>query len=130
MALFSKDTTKKTATAKASKPTRVKRTPKKGTLGATFTKSPGRILHAPRITEKATYAIERRVYVFDVAVDATKRDIMSAIEAVYGVTPVKVNTVRIQPRRKVSRSRRRAGIVSGYKKAHVYLKEGDKIDLV
>ncbi len=131
MAIFSRSDTKaKKHAGTAAKPARKKAVTKQGKLTAALTKTPERILRAPRITEKATYAIERRVYVFDVAVDATKRDIMNAVQAVYGVVPVKVNTVRVQPRVKISRTRRRRGTVSGYKKAHVYLKEGDKIDLL
>jgi len=43
---------------------------------------------------------------------------------------VKVNIVNKKPSSEVSRSRGRAVSVAGYKKAYVYLREGDTISLV
>ncbi len=102
---------------------------KKGEI-TTLTKSADYILRGPRITEKAAYATVKNAYVFMVAVDATKRDIVAAIKQVYHVTPVKVNIVRVAPRKFVSPMRRRRGTHKGYKKAYVFLKKGDKIDTV
>jgi large subunit ribosomal protein L23 len=93
-----------------------------------LTKAPSRILKSPRITEKAVYMTMNHTYVFDVAQDATKRDIMTAIKALYDVTPRKVNIVNKEPRAYVARFRNRIGTKSGMKKAYVFLKKGDKID--
>lgn len=97
--------------------------------GAGLTKAPGRILKAPRITEKAAYMTVNNSYVFEVAADATKRDVVTAVKALYKVTPRKVNIVNKQPRAYVARFRNRRGVKSGMKKAYVFLKKGDKIDL-
>ncbi len=102
---------------------------KKGEI-TTLTKSADYILRGPRITEKAAYATVKGMYVFMVAVDATKRDIVAAVKQVYKVTPIKVNVVRVAPRKFVSSMRRRRGTIKGYKKAYVFLKKGDKIDMV
>jgi large subunit ribosomal protein L23 len=68
-------------------------------------------------------------YVFEVAQDATKRDVLAAVKALYKVTPVKVNIVVKQPRAYVARFRNRRGMKSGMKKAYVFLKKGEKIDI-
>jgi large subunit ribosomal protein L23 len=131
MALFGK---KEEGTKKAPKVVAKKSTKKEGVLtatkGANLTKTPGRILHTPRITEKAAYMTMQHGYVFEVAPDATKNDIMKSIEALYGIKPRKVNIVNKKARAFVSRSRNRRGIKSGLKKAYVFLHKGDKIDIV
>lgn len=101
----------------------------KDDAGANLTKTPGRIIRVPRITEKALQMTMSSTYVFEVAMDATKRDVVSAIKALYSVTPKKVNIVRKGPRAYVARSRNRRGTKAGLKKAYVFLKKGDKIDL-
>lgn len=88
------------------------------------------ILKNPRITEKATFASEGGAYVFDVAADATKDQIARAVRTYYKVTPRKVNVVTIPSKRVRSRMRGRFGVVSGGKKAYVYLKKGDSIEIV
>jgi ribosomal protein L23 len=45
------------------------------------------------------------------------------------VTPVKVNIVNKKPRHYTSRMRGKDMMEKGMKKAYVYLKEGDRIDL-
>ena len=80
--------------------------------------------------KKAYYATEKGVYVFEVKMDATKHDIRDAIKAKYNVTPKKINVTKQDPRRFFNRSRGRAVKERGLKKAYVYLKEGDTIELV
>lgn len=82
----------------------------------------------PRVTEKASKAFEQNVYTFDVSSSANKSEIGKAIFAQYKVKPVKVN-VLINPRKRVV-SRGQNGIRGGGKKALVYLKKGDKIEIV
>lgn len=86
-----------------------------------------KILVEPWITEEATRVAELNKYVFKVASGATKKQIEKAIEEVYGVTVKSVNTISI-PRKKRMRGAK-IGWKSGYKKAVVTVKEGDKIDL-
>ena len=84
----------------------------------------------PRITEKATDQSEKGVYVFEVAPKATKENIKAAILHFYKVTPRKVNITKT-PRRKVSsKVRGKFGMKPGIKKAYVYLKKGDTIEIV
>ena len=87
------------------------------------------IVH-PRITEKAVGLSEKNVYTFVVAPAATKRDVAAAIAALYNVTPVKVNIVNKKPAKRMVGSRNRVKHVVGMKKAYVYLKKGDTINLV
>lgn len=87
------------------------------------------VLLKPRITEKAALGADKsNVYVFEVTKNATKKSIASSVHEVYGVQPEKVRVVSIPAKRVVVRGRR--GIKSGGKKAYVYLKKGDKIELV
>ena len=88
------------------------------------------VIIKPRITEKAALLGDKNVYVFEVARRATKTDVKNAIETHFKVKPVKVNIVNRVPRRTKSRSRNRMVVVPGEKKAHVYLKKGDSINLI
>lgn len=88
------------------------------------------VIKRPRITEKAALALDKNVYTFEIRQDATKHDVRDAIKAIYEVTPVKVRIVKKTPRHYVSRMRGRSMMDKGLKKAYVYLKEGDRIDLV
>ena len=88
------------------------------------------VLVRPVVTEKAVTQHDARVYTFIVAKAATKFSVSDAITALYKVTPVKVNIVNKVPRTQMSRSRGKAVSHSGYKKAYVYLKKGDTINLV
>jgi len=88
------------------------------------------VIIRPRITEKAAMGTDRNMYTFEIAKNATKHDVRDAIKEFYGVTPVKVNIVKKQPRHYVSRMRGRDMMEKGLKKAYVFLKEGDRIDIV
>ena len=88
------------------------------------------VIKKARTSEKAYYAAERDVYVFEVSPTATKHDIRDAVRANYNVTPRRINIVKQPPRLSVSAQRRRTSKVPGLKKAYVYLNSGDKIDLV
>ena len=85
------------------------------------------IITNPRVTEKASFAAEQNVYTFNVSGSANKTEIMKAIFTLYKVKPVKVNVLSV-PRKQVF-SRGKKGTTGGGKKALVYLKKGDKIDL-
>ncbi|MFM2312642.1 MAG: ribosomal protein [Cyanobacteriota bacterium] len=81
----------------------------------------------PIITEKGTIQMELGKYVFDVLPKATKTDIRAAIESLFDVTVVKVNTLTL-PRKK-RRVGKFVGYKAQYKRAIVTLKEGDSIAL-
>lgn len=84
----------------------------------------------PRITEKAAILGESNVYTFEIKKGVTKFEVRDAIKALYNVTPVRINIVNKQPRHFMSRSRGRDMMEHGLRKAYVYLKEGDRIELV
>ena len=86
------------------------------------------IIKNPRVTEKASFAAEQNVYIFDVAQSANKTEIKKAVFMLYKVKPVKVNVLSI-PRKNIM-SKGKAGVKGGGRKALVYLKKGDKIEFV
>ena len=69
--------------------------------------------------------MEQNKYVFDVQLKATKPEIKSAIESLFEVSVVKVNTLR-QPRKK-KRVGRFIGYKPQYKRAIVTLGENDSL---
>lgn len=88
------------------------------------------ILIRPRVTEKATMEAENAVYIFEVNDNAVKKEIGDAIKHYYNVVPVKINIVKIPKKKTSSKMRGHYGIKKGGKKAYVYLKKGDKIEIV
>lgn len=84
----------------------------------------------PRISEKSVLGTEKNVYTFLVRRDATKYQVRDAIKQLYSVTPVKVNIVNKAPARRLAGLRGRLVKEAGYKKAYVYLKQGDTINLI
>lgn len=89
------------------------------------------VLRHPRVTEKATLEAEKGVYVFDISPRATKGDVMVAIQTLYKVTPRKINIVTIpQKKVRIRGGRNLFGMKAGGKKAYVYAKKGDTIDIV
>lgn len=87
------------------------------------------VLLRPRITEKAALSADRSgVYVFEVSENSNKHTIAASVKAVYKVTPVRVRVAKIAPKAVFVRGKR--GVKKGGKKAYVYLKKGDKIELL
>lgn len=84
-------------------------------------------LLGPRITEKAAYGAEKNVFVFNVTKDANKIQIKKAIKDQYKVTPTKIAIVVAKPKNVMFRGK--PGKKSGFKKAYVYLKKGDTIEV-
>jgi large subunit ribosomal protein L23 len=87
------------------------------------------IVH-PRVTEKSVGQSEQNVYTFVVKRSATKFEVSDAVKALYNVTPVKVNIVNKKPAKRLQGSSGRVKQIAGMKKAYVYLKKGDTINLV
>ena len=85
------------------------------------------VLIRPRITEKAANMTAVNVYAFDIARDATKRDVMLAVKAFYKVNPLKVNVVNTPAKRVKMRRKRGFGAQSAGRKAYVFLKKGEEI---
>ena len=85
------------------------------------------IVLAPHITEKSTMLSENNSVVFRVAPSASKPEIKAAIEALFGVTVTKVNTMVSKGKSK--RWQGRPYQRSDMKKAIVTLAEGQSIDV-
>ena len=85
------------------------------------------IIRAPLITEKATALSERNQVVFRVSLEASKPEIKAAVQALFGVTVTRVNTLVQKGKRK--RFKGRPGQRSDIKKAYVELAPGQTIDL-
>ena len=82
----------------------------------------------PIITEKATIANENGQVTFAVAIDATKPQIRAAVEMLFNVKVIAVNTMVQKGKAKTFRGR--PGRRSDMKKAMVTLAEGQNIDLM
>ncbi len=90
------------------------------------------IIIKPIVTEKQTAITEKMAnrYGFRVSPDANKLEIKKAIEDMYNVTVVDVNTINYAG--KLKRRYTKSGVINGkqasFKKAIVTLKEGETID--
>ena len=84
------------------------------------------IIRSPVITEKATLLSEKNQYVLRVALDATKPQIKAAVEGLFGVNVVAVNT--IVRKGKTKRVKGRPGRRSDVKNAIVRLAPDQAID--
>lgn len=85
-------------------------------------------LRAPLITEKSTLVAGNNQMVFEVAKDATKKDIKEAVEALYKVKVLSVNTVN-----QTGKSKRFKGIMgkrASVRKAYISLEKDAKIDVM
>ncbi len=85
------------------------------------------VILSPVITEKATEASESNQVVFKVRLDATKSQIKAAVETLFGVKVVAVNTLTRKGKTKFFRGVK--GRQKDTKKAVVKLAEGDRIDV-
>ena len=85
------------------------------------------VIRAPVITEKATIASENNQIVFRVAIDADKKVIKDAVEALFDVKVKAVNTLRRKG--KAKRFRGIPGRQNEMKKAIVTLEDGHSIDV-
>jgi len=90
------------------------------------------IIIKPIVTEKQTAISEKfpNRFGFRVSPDANKIQIKAAVEALYGVSVVSVNTMNYTGKLKSRNTK--SGVITGrmpaFKKAIVTLKEGEKID--
>jgi large subunit ribosomal protein L23 len=88
------------------------------------------VIVRPYITEKAAILMERNIYTFEVSKGATKHQIRDAIKTLYNVTPLTIRIVNKVPRHFMSRMRGRDMMEHGLRKAYVYLKKDDRLNLV
>jgi large subunit ribosomal protein L23 len=87
-----------------------------------------KIIIRPLITEKADRLREADCYQFEVVKIANKRAIKDAVEKLFNVNVIDVKTANFRGKpRQLGRS---TGYKSGYKKAWVTVKAGQKIQIV
>lgn len=86
-----------------------------------------KILEKPLITEKSTMMqMDGNRIVFQVVPSANKLQIKEAVQKIFKVTVLDVNTLNVRPKRK--RFGKHVGLTKATKKAIVTLKEGDTIE--
>ena len=92
-------------------------------------KDPRDIIIAPIVSEKSYGLIEQGVYTFRVHPDASKPEIHDAVEAIWGVRVVKVNTLNRAGKKKRQRRSNKMGSKPDTKRAIVTLAAGAEIPL-
>jgi large subunit ribosomal protein L23 len=92
-------------------------------------KDPRDVILAPVVSEKSYALMEANTYVFKVAPGASKPEIHDAVEKIFNVTVVKVNTLNRNGKRRRMRRSNRFGKTADTKRAFVTLKAGDRIEL-
>lgn len=85
------------------------------------------IIIRPVITERSFDMQEYNRFTFEVAKTASKIEIAKAVEEIFDVKVLKVNTVNVKSKKK--RMRNIEGRTRTWKKAIVTLAEGDTIEL-
>ena len=88
-------------------------------------KDPRDIIIAPVVSEKSYDLIEQGVYTFKVSTKASKPEIRDAVEAIWGVEVLKVNTLNRPGKRKRTRGTNRIGQRPDTKRAIVTLAAGE-----
>lgn len=88
-----------------------------------------RIIQKPVISEKtSTDTMTRNAYTFRVPLDANKVEIREAVQRLFDVKVLRVNTSKVNGKRRVRG--RNVGFTQDWKKAIVVLSPDDKIDVL
>ena len=90
-------------------------------------KDPREVIIRPIISEHSYDLINEGCYTFEVAKDSNKIEIAQAVEAIFSVKVVKVNTLNVKAKPK--RVRVQIGKTRTWKKAMVTLAKGESIEL-
>jgi len=90
-------------------------------------KDPRDIILAPVVSEKSYGALDHGVYTFVVHPEANKTEIKDAVQRIFDVKVVRVNTM--WRRGKQKRTRYTLGTRASQKRAVVTLAEGDTIEI-
>jgi large subunit ribosomal protein L23 len=88
---------------------------------------PRDVIIAPVVSEKSYSLIDQNAYTFYVHVDANKTEIRQAVEKIWGVKVVSVNTINRKGKEKSFRYTK--GARPNTKRAVVKLAQGDKIEI-
>jgi large subunit ribosomal protein L23 len=92
-------------------------------------KDPRDIIIEPVVSEKSYALLEKNVYTFRVHPDASKPEIHDAIEAIFNVRVLNVNTLNRKGKRKRNRRSFTFGKRADTKRAIVKLHPDDRIEL-
>lgn len=87
------------------------------------------VILRPVVSEKSYSLLADNVYTFEVAPRCTKPEIRAAVEELFDVSVVKVNTLRRKGKRRHNRRNNTWGSRPDTKRALVTLVDGDSIDL-
>jgi len=92
-------------------------------------KDPRDVIIKPVVSEKSYGLLDQNVYTFVVHPDASKPEIHDAVESIFGVRVLRVNTLNRNGKRKRNRKTGTFGSRPDTKRAFVTLADGDRIDL-
>jgi large subunit ribosomal protein L23 len=92
-------------------------------------RDPRDVIREPVVSEKSYALLDRGVYTFKVDRRASKPEIHDAVEAIFDVKVVKVNTLNRQGKRKRNRRTGTWGKRADTKRAIVTLAPGERIEL-
>ncbi|UER67648.1 50S ribosomal protein L23 [Borrelia sp. BU AG58] len=92
------------------------------------------IMISPVLTEKTNVQREGiNVYAFRVKKQANKKDVSAAVKELFNVVPLSCNVLNVKSRNKVVVSKKGypigKGKTSSWKKAYIYLRKEDRIDI-
>jgi large subunit ribosomal protein L23 len=90
---------------------------------------PRTVILKPVVSEKSYGLLDQGVYTFIVAPDANKIEIRQAVESIFGVNVVKVNTLNRPGKRKRNRGKATFGKRADTKRAVVTLATGQTIPI-
>ncbi len=85
------------------------------------------VIIRPIVSERSFDLMNENKYTFEVAKNAPKEEIRAAIQKLFGVRVLKVNTINVKPKKK--RVRYQVGMTRSWKKALVTLAPGDTIEV-
>ena len=85
------------------------------------------VIIRPIVSERSFDLMGQNKYTFEVAKQAPKEEIAAAVEKLFGVHVVKVNTMNVKPKNK--RVRYVAGKTRTWKKAIVTIAAGEQIEV-
>lgn len=92
-------------------------------------KDPRDVIIRPVVSEKSYTLLEDNVYTFEVHPSSSKPEIKDAVESIFDVDVLKVNTLNRKGKRRRNRRDNSWGSSAGFKRAFVTLAEGDSIEL-
>ncbi len=87
------------------------------------------VILRPVVSEKSYALLDENAYTFQIHRDANKIEVRKAVEELFGVRVVKVNTLNRKGKRTRNRRKGTIGQRPDTKRAVVTLVEGDRIDL-